>query len=376
MVRSHSLALAIGQLLSSSSASPIMRTDSTFFSMPRVNLSSMGPEVSRVALGILHLGQDPKVRSVADARSILEAAVAAGITTFDLADNYAAGHCLAWFGAAVKALNHDHPGWRDAIQVIAKIGEIDDGSYAAGGALPWLDTSRAYTENITDYFLSVLGASHLDVLVYHWPDRLTNPSEVAATFKALHESGKVRHFGVSNYTPLQYKLLAAATAKLGVPLVTNEVAVSPWMPQTYDDGTLEEAMLDGIRPLAWGPLGGDPSGGANFLFKKQWPVGSAESSRQSQIRAMLRQVAEELSAPSAGTAVTEDLVALAWTLKHPSGIVPIIGTMSMTRIALQAGLAPRLAERMTRKQWWEIADVSGVRIWGGAVPFVPPKQND
>merc|ERR1712166_1179200 len=238
--------------------------------MPRVNLSAHGPEVSRIALGILHLAQDPKVTSVKDAR-------AAGITTFDLADNYAAGKCLELFGAALQSIELDHPGWRAGIQVIAKIGELDNGDYAAGGPLPWLDTSMAYTQNITDYYLRVMGTSYLDLLIYHWPDRLMDPNEVAATFRALKDSGKVRFFGVSNFKPLQLKLLSTATQKVGIEMVTNEVAHSPWTPQTEDDGTMEDTQLREIKPLAWGPLGGNPGGGANFLFKVKWPKGSVEA---------------------------------------------------------------------------------------------------
>jgi len=333
--------------------------------MERVNLSADGPEVSRIALGILHLAQDPKVTSVADVRKVLEFARSKGITTFDLADNYANGKCLEWFGAALQSLEKDHPGWRAGIQVIAKIGEVDNGGYTPGGALPWLDTGRAYTLNITEYYLKVMGTSYLDVLVYHWPDRLMDPQEVAATFKALKDSGKVKYFGVSNFKPLQLKLLSTATEKLGIQIVTNEVAHSPWTPQTEDDGTFEDTQLREIKPLAWGPLGGNPGGGANFLFKVKWPKGSVEAKRQAQIREMLRQVGQELQA-------TEDIVALAWSLRHPAGIVPIIGSMNLTRIALQALQGPEVARRMTKQQWWQISDVCGVGIWGGPVPFVPP----
>jgi len=333
--------------------------------MQRVNLSADGPEVSRIALGILHLGQDPKVTSVADARKVLEFARSKGITTFDLADNYANGKCLEWFGKALQSLEKDYPGWRAGIQVIAKIGELDNGGYTPGGALPWLDTGRAYTLNITEYYLKVMGTSYLDVLVYHWPDRLMDPQEVAVTFKALKDSGKVKYFGVSNFKPLQLKLLSTATEKLGIKIVTNEVAHSPWTPQTEDDGTFEDTQLREIKPLAWGPLGGNPGGGANFLFKVKWPKGSVEAKRQTQIREMLRQVGQELQA-------TEDIVALAWSLRHPAGIVPIIGSMNLTRIALQALQGPEVARRMTKQQWWQISDVCGVGIWGGPVPFVPP----
>jgi len=356
--------LVILCLTIAANSAPI-NVDSSALLMPRVNLSAHGPEVSRVALGILHLAQDPKVTSVKDARAVLESARAAGVTTFDLADNYAGGKCLELFGAALQSLELDQPGWRAGIQVIAKIGELDDGGYTPGGSLPWLDTSMAYTQNITDYYLRVMGTSYLDLLIYHWPDRLMDPIEVAATFKALKDSGKVRFFGVSNFKPLQLKLLSTATQKVGIELVTNEVAHSPWTPQTEDDGTLEDAMLRGIRPLAWGPLGGNPGGGANFMFKVKWPQGSVEDKRQTQIREMLRQVGQELAA-------TEDVVALAWSLRHPAGIVPIIGSMNITRIGLQALHGPKVALRMTRQQWWQISDVSGVGIWGGPIPFVPP----
>jgi len=341
--------------------------------MPRVQLSPEGPEVSAIAFGILHLGQDTKVKSVADAVAVMEAARLSGITTFDLAPNYAGtppplgpgGKSLELFGQALQSLENKNPGYRNSIEVICKMGELDKGGYYPGGPLPYIDTSPEYTELAVNFYLKILNTTYLDVLVWHQYDRLIEVDEMAATFKALKDKGIVRHFGVSNYKPFQFELLARATAKVGIILVTNEVVLSPWVPKLIDDGTLEDAMMRKIRPLFWGPLGGDPSGGANFLFKVKYPTNSTEAKRQTNIRIMLQKVGDELGG------ISEDVVCLAWALRHPAGGVPIIGTMNVTRIALQSQ-AINVSLKLTRRQWWDIADVAGVLIFGSPIPFVAP----
>lgn len=123
--------------------------------------------------------------------------------------------------------------------------------------------------------------------------------------------------------------------------------------QLQPGGTVSYHYGQGSTVLAWGPLGGDPWGGYNRLFG----VGSLDGTqRPARIRAGLGTVATALN-------TTADVVAVAWLLKHPSGIVPIIGTMNEQRMQTQTIGAIAAAAAMTRAQWYHIADAAGMPIY-------------
>ncbi len=169
----------------------------------------------------------------------------------------------------------------------------------------------------------------MDVLLIHRPDPLMDADEVAEAFVQLRQSGKVLHFGVSNFTPFQFELLAS---RLDFPLVTNQVQFSAMYLSTWYDGTLDLCQRLRISPMAWGPLGG----GRLFHEETKW----AES---------LRKEMYAVGAALGGASL--DQVALAWILKHPARIVPILGTGKIERVrsAVEAeGL------ELSREQWFRI----------------------
>ncbi len=98
-----------------------------------------------------------------------------------------------------------------------------------------------------------LATDHLDLLLIHRPDPLMDADEVADAFKHLHQSGKVRHFGVSNFTPAQFALLQS---RLPFTLATNQVEISPVHQPLLLDGTLDQLQQLRVRPMAWSCLGG------------------------------------------------------------------------------------------------------------------------
>ena len=149
---------------------------------------------------------------------------------------------------------------------------------------------------------------------------------------------------VSNYGRDAFTSLSAH-----VPLVVNEIEISPINPKALYDGTVAFHVATGSGILAWGPLGGDSWGGANRLFK----VGSMNGAqRNARLHSGLKAVAAELGD-------SEDVIALAWLLRHPAQIIPIVGTMNMERLANQTR-SVALAPRMTVQHWYHIADASGV----------------
>jgi predicted oxidoreductase len=135
---------------------------------------------------------------------------------FDHADLYGGFRCEALFGQWLKA----NPGQREHIQLVSKCG-IKPVDASRGWQVKHYDSSRAHILASVDASLHNLGTDYLDLLLIHRPDPLLDPDEVADTFASLKASGKVRHFGVSNFSPSQFALLASRT-----PLLTNQVEAS------------------------------------------------------------------------------------------------------------------------------------------------------
>lgn len=180
--------------------------------------------------------------------------------------------------------------------------------------------------------LLALGTDHLDLVLLHRPDPLLYAEEVADAFHRLATSGKVRYFGVSNFTPRQLELLATAVTR---PLVTNQIQVSLGYLEPLDDGTLDQLQRMGMQPMAWSPL----AGGA---------IATAPEPRWQRIQHALDKLAARLSA-------TRDQVALAWLLRHPAGILPILGTGNLDRMQSQI-LAQNI--ELDRQDWFELLEAS------------------
>jgi len=305
----------------------------------RLNLTPTGPEVSRIAYGTLHMAE---AQTPERALVLIENALSLGITTFDLSDVYAGGKCLTIFGQAINL----KPGLRAQMELIAKM-DVYNG----------YDTSREHLEAVMATFLDRLKTDYLDMLFLHRQDYLMDVAEVSKLFYEWKAAGKVRYFGLSNHDQNSFLNLNAR-----IPLVTNEIEVSVWAPDTIcplgsgpvstDPYLTNNGLVDfhyrlNSSVFAWGPLGGDPYGGINRLFKK-------EGARQTQVRKALAALGQVL-------VDEEDVIALAWLLKHPANIIPIIGTMNAERMVNQTR-AEAVAQKMTRKQWYDVARGIGVPI--------------
>jgi predicted oxidoreductase len=167
-----------------------------------------------------------------------------GITTFDNAAIYGGGEAEKLFGDAL-ALN---PSLRGKMQLVTK---CSIGNF--GTSLYHRDTSKAHIMDSVEQSLKKMRTDRIDVLLIHRSDPLMDADEVAEAFTELRKSGKVLHFGVSNFTPSQFELLAS---RLDFLLVTNEVELSVIHLDTWYDGTLDLCQRLRISPMAWGPLGG------------------------------------------------------------------------------------------------------------------------
>ena len=289
----------------------------------RLKLHETGPECSRLALGFWRLAE--RNMRGDDIRVLLHASVELGITTLDHADVYGDYACQRLFGAALA----EEPSLRDSFEIVGKCGIQLLSRSRPAHRLKHYDTSRAHILTSVDNSLRELRCGYLDLLLIHRPDPLMDADEMASAFCALLASGKVRHFGVSNFCPSQLELLAS---RLDFPLVTNQIEISVLKLDTMLDGTLDQCQRLRIAPMAWSPLGGGQ------LF-------DSNDERVVRVRAALSSLVEEIGGASL------DQAALAFLLTHPARIVPVVGSGKIERLRAAAAAD---AIRLTRQQWFSI----------------------
>lgn len=261
-------------------------------------------------------------------RAVL-AAVEAGYTLFDHADIYGSGGCESLFGEVLS----ESPGLRDKLLIASKCGIRFAGSPGPDDPARY-DFSAAYIEQSVEGSLQRLGIDQLDLLMLHRPDYLMRAHEVAATFDRLQSSGKVAHFGVSNFSPSQVKLLDGEVSE---PLVVNQVEINIHNIDVLEDGTLDQCQRMQIRPMAWCPIAGVAYTAWGNTF-----TGEDEA----RIRA-------EIDRQCATYDVEDWIIALAWLLKHPAKILPIIGSTTPARIV---AAKKALDVEYTREDWYRLLE--------------------
>ena len=246
-------------------------------------------------------------------------AVELGITTFDHADIYGDYTTEADFGKALKASGIK----REQLQLISKCGIQYVGS-TRNNTIKHYQYDADYIVWSAERSLRDLGVSYLDLFLLHRPSPLMQADEIARAVDKLRSEGKIRSFGVSNFTPWQTDLI-----RLKVPVEANQIEFSLTAHQAMWDGSLDHMQINGIRPMAWSPLG-------SFF---------GQDSPQAQ------RISKSLTALSKKYGATSDQLLLAWILKHPAGILPVIGTSSVERMKL-ASQAPGIQLKDT--DWFEL----------------------
>jgi predicted oxidoreductase len=271
------------------------------------------------------------VASRAAGRLAIIAAYEAGYTLFDNADIYCRGEAERILGNVLKEVG----GMRDRVVVVTK-GGIRPGGDPQPESPGRYDFSAAHLIDACEQSLRRLGLETIDLYLLHRPDYLADPEEVARAFSQLKTAGKVRFFGVSNFRPT---LLTALQAACPMPLVAHQVEISLAKLDAFTDGTLDQCLIERITPMAWSPLAAGLIGsGANRLLPSQ-----------STYRTELFLPALDAIARARG--VSRTVVALAWLLKHPARIQPIIGTINPDRIR-EATKASDL--ELTREEWYRL----------------------
>ena len=279
-------------------------------------LGSSGIEISSLAWGMWRFaGQD-----VAAATELVHAALDAGITLFDTADIYGFGE--QGFGAAEELLGEvfaENPGLRTRMVLATK-----------GGITPPVpyDSSSDYLTNAIDNSLRRLRVEQVDLWQIHRPDILTHPSEMARTVEEAIKAGKVRAFGVSNFTTAQIATLAQFS---DTPIVSTQPELSPLRIDTIENGELDQAIAMDMAVLAWSPLGGGR-------------IADPQSQRE-------QAVAAALSGVAAAHGVSRTAAAYSWIMAHPARPVPIVGSQNPARIT-EAVDAYKI--QWTRADWYAV----------------------
>lgn len=264
-------------------------------------------------------------------RAAAIAAYEAGYTLFDHADIYGDNECESIFGRTLAEV----PGMRDRIVIASKCGIRKPGTPNPDSPYRY-DFSADYIVHSCEESLRRLGVETIDIYQLHRPDYLCDPDEVAGAFEKLKSAGKVREFGVSNFKPSQLAMLQSACP---MPLIVNQVEISLANLTRFDDGTLDQCLEKGIMPLAWSPLGGGKLGDGPVQI-----LGHQESYETGKVVA-------ELDAIALARGTNRTVIALAWLLRHPSCIAPIVGTTNPERIR-DAATADAIG--MTRDEWYRL----------------------
>jgi len=292
-----------------------------------IRLSREGPEVSRISLGMMRLlqwGLTARGRL-----ELIEKSIDMGVNTFDQADIYGNYLCEELFGEAL-ALS---PSIRKKMRIVTKCGIVIPSETRRGNYIKHYNTSRKHIMESVDNSLRKMRIEYIDVLLIHRPDPMMDVAEMASTFSSLKNSGKVLHFGVSNFTPDQFEFLSS---ELDFTLVTNQIECSVLRLEPFEDGTIDTCLRNRCHPMAWSPLaGGELFTGAGGRIVR------------------VREKLEEISAEREDAPI--DRIALAWLLNHPARIVPVIGTGNLKRIE---GAVKALDITLSREEWFGIWSAS------------------
>lgn len=222
------------------------------------------------------------------------------ITSFDHADIYGGYTNEADFGNAFSGNGIK----RETIQLISKCG-IQYLSENRNNKVKHYNYSKDYIIWSAEESLKHLKTDYLDLFLLHRPSPLMHPDDISEAISSLKKQGKIKEFGVSNFTPSQVELIANS-----IEISVNQIELSLTQHSAMHDGTLDQMMLKNMTPMAWSPLG--------FVFKD-------DTEQTQRIHNQLDELTDKYNA-------TEDQLLLAWILKHPSHIHPVIGTTNKKRL--------------------------------------------
>lgn len=297
--------------------------------MQRINLSD-SLTVSRIIYGMWRITDDPD-HSSKNIQSKIEACLDQGITTFDQADIYGGYSSETLLGNTLKQAPH----LRHSMEIITKCDIVAPIGIHSDKTVKYYNTSAKYIKQSVERSLQEMAIEQIDLLLLHRPDPLMDAEETGNALDALIDSGKVKTIGVSNFRPWDIQLLQSCTKNK---LVTNQIEISLSQHNTLHNGDLAHLQQHKIIPMAWSPLGG----------------GKLLNDLTSPLSIKLNAMAKIHSVQPAA-------IAIAWLLRHPAQMLPIMGSNNMQRIKQFSEAAKITLERET---WFELLEAAS----GSPVP--------
>jgi len=277
--------------------------------------------LSPLIIGTMRWGIWGANHSGKEVQKLLEISLEEGLSSFDHADIYGDYTTEKLFGEAFREMTIN----RDDIQLISKCG-IEMPCKNSNYSLKSYNYSQQHILDSVNNSLKNLGTDYLDLFLLHRPSPLMNPEQIAETFHQLQVEGKVLHFGVSNFSASQFELLNGF-----FPLVTNQLEISLNHVDAFYDGTLDQLMQKKAKPMAYSVLG-------NYF--------SQNSSENNRIKLVLTELCKKYNAE-------ENQILLAFILKHPAQILPVIGT---SRAELIKTLRKSLSLELDRTDWFRLLE--------------------
>ena len=282
-------------------------------------------KVSEIIIGCMRWGNWGAHLSINETQNLIESAVELGFTTFDHADIYGHYTTETLFGEAFKNSNIK----REDIQLISKAGiELPGGD--SPYSLKSYNYSKDYILKRIDESLIKLKTDYLDLFLLHRPSPLMNPFEIADVFNELQDQGKVKHFGVSNFSTSQFSLIESQFSNL----LTNQIEISVNHVDAFYDGSLDQLQMKNLRPMAWSVLG-------NYFSEP-------ETEQNQRLQKIMIPLCEKYEAK-------ENQILIAFLRKHPSQIIPIVGT---SRIEGLMEFKESLLIDLEREDWFKILEAS------------------
>lgn len=291
--------------------------------MERVELTE-DLALSRIVYGMWRLGEDPD-RSAAHVQRKIEACLEQGITSFDQADIYGDYESESILGAVLR----NSPSLRARMEIITKCDIKLKSAKFPDRRVKHYDSSAAHIRAAVEGSLRAMAIEQIDLLLLHRPDPLMDHMETGRALDDLVAEGKVRAVGVSNFRPWDWSLLQSA---METSLVTNQIEISLLATEPFTNGDIAYLQEHGIPPMAWSPL----AGGRLFTTAPAALLGA------------LRRVGAEWG-------VDATAVAVAWLLRHPARILPVMGTNRLDRIA---HLSQATKVDLDRETWFELYELA------------------
>lgn len=283
-------------------------------------------DLSPIVVGTMRLGAWGAKFTSTEYLKFIEEAVEHGFTSLDAADIYGHYTTEAEIGQALSS----QPGLRSKLQLISKYGIKLVSDRRPSHKVKSYDSSAKHMIASVEQSLKDFQTDRIELLLLHRPDYLLHPEEIAEAVSNLKAAGKILEFGVSNFNKNQLELMQQF-----MPIYTNQIEASLLHPKPFESGIIEVAYRSNCSIMAWSPLGGD-----------QFFNGKTET---------IKRIKSAANSLSQNYNCSIDQLLYAWLLKHPIGIIPVVGTTKSSRFK---GIRNALSIDLKTEDWYLLLEAS------------------